>query len=79
LLRLARDGYDLVVHCRSRRDEADAVAAEIRALGRAARCVRFDVADRDACAAALPPTSRRTAPYGVVCNAGSRTTPPSPR
>ncbi|MFP2899743.1 SDR family NAD(P)-dependent oxidoreductase [Corallococcus sp. 4LFB] len=25
-LRLARDGYDVVVHCRSKRDEADAVA-----------------------------------------------------
>ncbi len=25
-LRLARDGYDIVVHCRSRRDEADGVA-----------------------------------------------------
>ncbi len=25
-LRLARDGYDIVVHCRSRRDEAEQVA-----------------------------------------------------
>lgn len=25
-LRLARDGYDLVLHCRSRKAEADAVA-----------------------------------------------------
>ncbi|VEB42428.1 3-oxoacyl-[acyl-carrier-protein] reductase FabG [Chromobacterium violaceum] len=37
-LRLARDGYDVVVHCRSRRDEADAVAAEISAMGRQAGC-----------------------------------------
>jgi 3-oxoacyl-[acyl-carrier protein] reductase len=71
VLRLARDGYDLVVHCRSRRDEADAVAAEIRALGRAARCVQFDVADRDACAAVLAADiEAHGAYYGVVCNAG---------
>ena len=28
-LRLARDGYDVVLHCRSQRAEADAVAQEI--------------------------------------------------
>ena len=33
-LALAQDGFDLVVHCRSRVDEAEAVAAQARALGR---------------------------------------------
>jgi len=36
-LYLAQQGYDLVVHCRSRREEAEAVAAEIAALGRQTR------------------------------------------
>ena len=31
-LGLAEDGFDIAVHCRSRRDEAEAVAEEIRAL-----------------------------------------------
>ncbi|MFT4172705.1 MAG: 3-ketoacyl-ACP reductase FabG2 [Rhodocyclaceae bacterium] len=70
-LRLARDGYDVVVHCRSRRDEADAVAAEITALGRGARVIQFDVADRAASAAALEAdVGAHGAYYGVVCNAG---------
>lgn len=70
-LRLARDGYDLVLHCRTRREEAEAVAAEAAALGRAARVLMFDIADRAACAAALAADLElHGAYYGVVCNAG---------
>ncbi|MCD0492257.1 3-oxoacyl-ACP reductase FabG [Chromobacterium violaceum] len=70
-LRLARDGYDVVVHCRSRRDEADAVAAEISAMGRQARVLQFDVTDREAAAAALlADIETHGCYYGVVCNAG---------
>ncbi len=70
-LRLARAGYDLVLHCRSRRDEAEAVRAEIETLGRQARILQFDVADRDACRAALEAdVANHGAYYGVVCNAG---------
>lgn len=70
-LRLARDGYDLVLHCRSRKAEADAVAEEIGALGRAARVLMFDVADRAAAAAALlADVDAHGCPYGIVCNAG---------
>jgi len=70
-LRLARDGYDVVVHCRSRLAEAEAVAAEIRALGRDARCLQFDVADRTRCAELLEAdVEAHGAYYGVVCNAG---------
>ena len=70
-LRLARAGHDLVLHCRARRDEAEAVAAQIQAMGRAARILQFDIADRDACRAALEAdVAEHGAPYGVVCNAG---------
>jgi len=70
-LRLARDGYDLVLHCRSRRAEADAVAEEIAALGRSARVLTFDVADRAGAAAALlADVDAHGCPYGIVCNAG---------
>lgn len=70
-LRLARAGYDLVLHCRSRRDEAEAARGEIEALGRHARVLQFDIADRAACRAALEAdVAAHGAPYGVVCNAG---------
>jgi 3-oxoacyl-[acyl-carrier protein] reductase len=70
-LRLARDGFDIVVHCRSRRDEADAVRGEILALGRDCRVLQFDVQDRTATAAALlADIGEHGCYYGVVCNAG---------
>jgi 3-oxoacyl-[acyl-carrier protein] reductase len=70
-LRLAAAGHDIVVHCRSSRSKADAVVDRIRALGRAARVLQFDVADRTACASALEADiAAHGAYYGVVCNAG---------
>ena len=70
-LRLARDGFDIVIHCHTRRDAAEQVASEVRALGRQARCLQFDVAQRDAAATALgADIEAQGAYYGVVCNAG---------
>jgi len=70
-LRAAADGFDVVVHCRSRREEADAVANEVRALGRQSRVLQFDVADRAACAEVLAADiAAHGSCYGVVCNAG---------
>jgi 3-oxoacyl-[acyl-carrier protein] reductase len=70
-LRLARDGYRVVVHCRSRRAEAEAVAADIEAAGGSARVLQFDIAERDATAAALlADIEAHGCYYGVVCNAG---------
>jgi 3-oxoacyl-[acyl-carrier protein] reductase len=70
-LRLAADGYDIAVHCRTQLSQAEAVAADIQALGRQARVLAFDVADRQACAAALQADmDQHGAYYGVVCNAG---------
>ncbi|MBA1197204.1 3-oxoacyl-ACP reductase FabG [Pseudomonas plecoglossicida] len=70
-LRLARAGYDLVLHCRSGRAEADGVAGEIHAMGQQARVLQFDVADREACRAIIEQdVETHGAYYGVVCNAG---------
>jgi 3-oxoacyl-[acyl-carrier protein] reductase len=70
-LRLAQAGYDLVVHCRSRRDEGEQVQAAIEKLGRNARILQFDVADRAESVAALEAdVEAHGAYYGVVCNAG---------
>ncbi len=70
-LRAARDGFDVVVHCRSRLQEARTVADEIVAMGRQVRVLAFDVADRAAARAALEAdVDAHGAYYGVVCNAG---------
>ena len=70
-LGLAEDGYGIVVHCRSRREEAEAVAGEIRALGREARVLQFDVSDRRQAREILTADIEANgAYYGVVLNAG---------
>ncbi|MBB3295054.1 3-oxoacyl-[acyl-carrier protein] reductase [Mitsuaria sp. BK045] len=70
-LRLARDGHDVVLHCRREREQAEAAAAEVRALGRVARVLQFDVSDREATASALlADVDAHGCYYGVVCNAG---------
>jgi 3-oxoacyl-[acyl-carrier protein] reductase len=70
-LRVARDDYDIVLHCRSRREEADSVAQAIVALGKQARVLQFDIAERQATAAALEADiEQHGCYYGVVCNAG---------
>lgn len=70
-LRLAADGYDIVLHYRSRLREAEAVAADIAAIGRTARILCFDVADREACSRVLGEDVTTSGAYfGVVCNAG---------
>lgn len=70
-LRLAHAGFDLILHCRSGMAEAETVQQEIVALGRNARILQFDVADRAACRAHLEADiEAHGAYYGVVCNAG---------
>jgi len=70
-LRLARDGYDVVLHCRRERALAEAVQEEIEALGRKARILQFDIAEREQVAQVLEDdVETHGAYYGVVCNAG---------
>jgi 3-oxoacyl-[acyl-carrier protein] reductase len=70
-LYLAERGFDLVLHCRSRRAEAEAVASDIERLGRTARILQFDIADRVQCAEQINADIEAFgAYYGVVCNAG---------
>jgi 3-oxoacyl-[acyl-carrier protein] reductase len=70
-LRAAKDGFDVVVHCRSRVDEGKAVVEQITALGRASRLLVFDIGDREGARQALEADlEAHGAYYGVVCNAG---------
>ena len=70
-LRLAQSGFDIVVHCRSRIEEAEEVAQSIRELGRQARILQFDVSHRNETAEKLlADVESHGAYYGVVLNAG---------
>ena len=70
-LALAEDGWDIVLHCRSRIEDAEQTASEIRASGGACRILQFDVSDRVACRKSLVnDIETHGAYYGVVLNAG---------
>lgn len=70
-LALAADGYHVTLHYRSNAARAQALIGEIEAAGGKASSVCFDVADREATAAALAAElDAYGAYYGVVCNAG---------
>lgn len=69
--RLAADGLDVVLNFRSANQAAEAVAADIRAVGREAELLPFDVTDRAAAKQALEDLKeRRGSPYAVIVNAG---------
>jgi 3-oxoacyl-[acyl-carrier protein] reductase len=70
-LRLARDDYDLVLHCRDNRQQADDLQSRIMDLGRSARVLQFDISNRAMCRDILEAdVEQYGAYYGVVCNAG---------
>ncbi|MGD9842407.1 MAG: 3-oxoacyl-ACP reductase FabG [Steroidobacteraceae bacterium] len=70
-LKLADEGYHIVVHCRGQRQFADETMAEIVSKGVTARVLQFDVSDRAVASnALLADVETHGAYYGVVCNAG---------
>lgn len=70
-LRLARDGFELLIGYRSNQGAAEEVLASIEAQGGSARLMPFDVSDRAACQASIAAEIERAgAPWGVVLNAG---------
>jgi len=70
-LRLARDGFSVTVHCRSRQIEAEDVVSEIVAAGGEADFLMFDVRDRNVAGIMLEQmVAEKGAYYGIVCNAG---------
>ncbi len=71
-LALAGAGFDVAVHCRASRAEAEQVATEIRARGRAACVLQADLEDEAATARLLPDASRVLGPVGVLVNNASR-------
>lgn len=70
-LYLAKSGYDLVLHYRNQREQAEAVAGEISQLARSARILQFDISNRNQCEdVLLSDINSHGCYYGVVCNAG---------
>ncbi len=70
-LRLSKDGYNVVLHCRNNREAAAQTLAEIRDQGGNGRVLQFDIADRNQAAQVLlQDIAANEAYYGVVCNAG---------
>jgi 3-oxoacyl-[acyl-carrier protein] reductase len=70
-LRLARDGFAVVVHYGSDRQGAETVLESIRGAGGEGRVLGFDIADRAACRLALEADiAAHGAYYGAVLNAG---------
>ncbi|MDN3377553.1 MULTISPECIES: 3-oxoacyl-ACP reductase FabG [unclassified Pseudoalteromonas] len=70
-LQLAKDGFNISLHCRSGLEAAEQVKAEIAALGVDVDILQFDVADRASAKAILDKyVETHGAFYGVVCNAG---------
>lgn len=69
--RLARDGFQIVVHYHSDQAGAEAALAEVREAGADGRLIRFDISDRDGCRQALETDMAAHGAYwGVVLNAG---------
>ncbi len=70
-LKLAEDGFDIAVHCRSGVAEAEQVKTAIEAMGRQARVLQFDVSQREQTRSVLEADIEQHGTYyGVICNAG---------
>lgn len=69
-LRLAQEGFDLWLTCRTQVEAAEEVRREIETLGRACRVFSFDISDHEAVKAALEKEVEERVPDAVVYNAG---------
>ncbi|MCU4676647.1 3-oxoacyl-ACP reductase FabG [Catenovulum sp. 2E275] len=70
-LKLAKDGFDVTVHCRSGVEQALATVEQIKTLGQNSYMLQFDVANRAQTKQVLEQdVAENGCYYGVVCNAG---------
>lgn len=69
--RLAQTGYQVVVHYRQGKSQAEAVVGELTEAGLSASLLQFDISDRAQCETVLAEdVANHGMYYGVVCNAG---------
>jgi NAD(P)-dependent dehydrogenase (short-subunit alcohol dehydrogenase family) len=69
--RLAGEGFAVVIHHRSQPEQAEALAAEIRAAGGRAATVRSDLADRTQRARTIAEAARHFGPLTLLVNNAS--------
>ena len=70
-IKLAEEGYDIVIHCRSNIALANEVKTQVESFGVNAKTMQFDICDREAAQKELlTDIEANGAYYGVVCNAG---------
>ena len=70
-LALAEAGFDIAVHCRASRSDAEATRAAIVALGRRAHVLTADLADEAQVTRLLPDATAALGPIGVLVNNAS--------
>jgi len=70
-LELAAHGFDIALHFRSSRDEAEATAADVRKLGALAQCFAADLSDETACRALVPAVAKGMGRIDAVVNNAS--------
>lgn len=70
-LYLAKNGYEIVLHCAKNFSKAEEVLSEIKKTGSDGRILQFDIKDRDACRQIIEKDIlEHGSYYGVVLNAG---------
>lgn len=70
-LYLAKNGYDITLHCNSNIKKAEEVKQEIEDIGQNARILKFNLTDRKECADVLTNDIELNGIYyGIVLNAG---------
>ena len=68
---LAKNGFDIVLHCNKNISKAEEVLAEIKEIGVNGRILQFDIKDRNACREAISnDIITHGCYYGTVLNAG---------
>lgn len=68
---LAKNGFDIVLHCNSNLQKAQETAEEIKNLGQNTRILQFDISKREQCKEILTKDIEENGCYyGVVLNAG---------
>lgn len=70
-LYLAKNGFDIVLHCNKNVDKVNEVQKEIISLGRNARVLKFNISNREECCSVLTSDIEKNGVYyGTVLNAG---------
>ena len=68
---LARDGFDVALHCHRSRAEAEELAAELAAMGRRAVVIRADLAREEEVKGIVAAATERLGPLAILVNNAS--------